>query len=504
MAPRFIPCDRPESITIEIDPGKQLQPGTFEHAVDEIVDRHIDLSVFDRHYRNDARGRPAINPKVLLKIVLVAYSRGIISSRKMAAACRENTVFMVLAGRETPDFTTLAAFVSSMTGEITGVFRDVLVICSELDLIGGEVFATDGCKISSNAAKEWSGTLRDLEKKRARYQAMVEELLSRHKREDGADPLTRSEESRKEKLEKNMARIATFLKTATEKIGKRKTELQSNITDNESAKMKTSHGTIQGYVAAATVDAKEQIIVHAEAFGTGQEHDVFKPMIEGTKKNMAALGKPSDCLVGTIHTADSGYHSEESCEYAESEKLNACIPDNQFRSRDARFKDASNHRPEREEKPERENFRYEPERDLWICPMGKELALDRPPHKSGEFIRKRYSAREEECAACPIRRTCLRKNARRRMISIAMERLPSAENACSRMRDKVDTPEGRELYSRRMGIVEPPFGNITFTKRMNRFTLRGKIKVSLQWMLYAIVHNIEKISHVYQARYAFG
>ena len=115
------------------------------------------------------------------------------------------------------------------------------------------MFATDGCKLSSNAAKEWSGTLEDLEAKRVKFREAIEEMLARHKTEDGTDPLTQAEEVRKDKYEKKIERLATFLKTAKKKIGKRNAELQSNITDNESAKMRTGHGTLQGYVAAATV-----------------------------------------------------------------------------------------------------------------------------------------------------------------------------------------------------------------------------------------------------------
>jgi hypothetical protein len=61
------------------------------------------------------------------------------------------------------------------------------------------------------------------------------------------------------------------------------------------------------------------------------------------------------------------------------------------------------------------------------------------------------------------------------------------------MKEKIDTPEGRCTYSKRLGIVEPVFGNIRACKRMDRFTLRGRIKVTIQWMFYCLVHNIEKI-----------
>jgi len=61
------------------------------------------------------------------------------------------------------------------------------------------------------------------------------------------------------------------------------------------------------------------------------------------------------------------------------------------------------------------------------------------------------------------------------------------------MRQKVDSDTGKVIYARRLGIVEPVFGNIRFIKKLDRFSFRGKRKVNNQWLLYCIVHNIEKI-----------
>ena len=78
----------------------------------------------------------------------------------------ENVLFMAITGDNTPDYSTIANFISSMEAEIVEIFRQVLLICAQLNLIGGEIFALDGCKLSSNAAKESSGTLQELERKK--------------------------------------------------------------------------------------------------------------------------------------------------------------------------------------------------------------------------------------------------------------------------------------------------------------------------------------------------
>jgi hypothetical protein len=104
--------------------------------------------------------------------------------------------------------------------------------------------------------------------------------------------------------------------------------------------MKTSHGVIQGYTGVAAVDSSHQIVVHAEAFGQGQEHGLIKPVLEGIRDTFEeSNAKTKRALKKTKITADAGYHNRETLEYLEAEKVDAYIADTGFRSRDPRFKD---------------------------------------------------------------------------------------------------------------------------------------------------------------------
>jgi transposase len=85
---------------------------------------------------NDETGCPAYEPKILLKVILLAYARGLISSRKIERACREPIPFMALACGQVPDHSTIAAFVASLKAEIASLFRDILLVCAEEDLLG--------------------------------------------------------------------------------------------------------------------------------------------------------------------------------------------------------------------------------------------------------------------------------------------------------------------------------------------------------------------------------
>jgi hypothetical protein len=101
----------------------------------------------------------------------------------------------------------------------------------------------------------------------------------------------------------------------------------------------------------------------------------------------------------------------------------------------------------------------------------------------------------ENCINCSLRSKCIRKkNTKARQVAkLDLNKVEGKESFTAKMRRRFDTPEGRSLYSKRMGTVEPVFGHITGTKKLNRFTLRSKQKVNTQWLLYCMVHNIVKI-----------
>ena len=154
---------------IPIHFDKQILPGRFEYTLGYLIDNEIDLSLFDNRYSNDETGAPAYDPAILLKIILFAYSRGIVSSRKIARCCEENIIFMALSADTRPHFTTIADFVSSMEEQVLDLFRNVLLICDEMKLVGKDMFAIDGCKMPSNASKEWSGTKSEFKKRNRRW-----------------------------------------------------------------------------------------------------------------------------------------------------------------------------------------------------------------------------------------------------------------------------------------------------------------------------------------------
>jgi transposase len=496
---KYKPYTYAQDMLIPVSLNDQLMPGTLEFAIHTLVDERMDVSIFDEKYCNDDTGRRAYDPRILLKVVLLGYSRGLISSRKIEQACKENVVFMALSCGQYPDHSTIAPFVASMKEKIQPLFRDVLLVCEEMNLLGGTFFALDGCRLPSNASMRWSGKVDDLRKKKEKIEERVRQTLNEQEEEDRKDddpPFSGSNrEKQVEALKRQADRIQAWLKENEAKIGKKGREIRSNVTDNDSATMITSHGMIQGYNSQALVDAKHRVIIHGEVFGEGHDEALIPPMIDGAKENMSQIGQAdsAEYFAGKTLTADSGYHSKGNIQKCEDEKLDAYIPDKQMSTRDPRYDEWRRKGRMTRTHYALEDYLYNEEEDHYVCPNGKILKLSEKCHRSTGNLYRLYRAQEKDCRECRLKSKCIYGNGRGPK-NLTVPIGPDGINLSQIMVEKIESEKGRKIYSHRIAIVEQVFGNIRTNKRMDRFTLRGKIKVNIQWLLYCMVHNIEKIA----------
>jgi transposase len=495
MSPRMLP----------VDLVRQLLPGTFEHALNHLLDREIDLSCFDARFCNDETGATAYPPGMLLKVVLFAYSQGIVSSRGIERACRDHVTFIALCGDSGPHFTTIANFVSTLGEDIAQVFAVVLAICDRQGLLGREMFAIDGVKLPSNAAKSRSGTRADFERQATKLEAAAQTMLQRH-READAKPiepdLAAKEAKRIERLQHDAAQIRGWLaKHPADRRGAKGAIRKSNRTDNESAKMATGKGVIQGYTGVAAVDGKHQIIVEAQAHGTGSEQELLVPVVEAMKGIL---------VEHSVVTADAGYHSEENLKKLVAMKVEALIADNGMRGRDERFATQDRYKDATDplhDKSKTENkattyqpsdFTYDVAAKTCVCPAGKSLYGNGSHCLTNGWVSVRFRGAERDCVPCSHRNRCLRTPAKTKTRQVAFFQGKAAttpESYTDQMKKRIDSPAGRARYGERFATVEPVFGNVRYNKGLDRFTLRGREKVDAQWKLYCLVHNIEKLAH---------
>ncbi len=448
--------------------------------------------MLDERFKNDESGAPAYAPSVMLKVILFAYSRGIIRSRDIAQACRENIVFMALSGDSAPHFTTVASFIRELKDEIANLFTQVLFLCDAQGLIGREMFAIDGVELPANAAKAKSGTRAEFMRQADKIEAEVKKMLDRHREADNQalEPnLAEKESERIERLKQDAAQLREWLKDNPEdRRGAKGKIRKSNRTDNESAKMATDKGVIQGYTGVAAVDGLCQVIVEAQAHGTGSEQALLIPVVEAMRDLIE-----EDSLV----TADAGYHSKENLKALTDLNVDALIADNGMRKRDERFAEQIKHKAKPDPlyykapggKKTRlfgpKDFHYDEEDKVCICPAGEFL------YQNGSAVviqgreAVKFTGAHRVCGPCPLRDRCLRHPQRTpvRQVVFFTGKTYRPESHTDRMKRKLDSEAGRRLYGQRLGTVEPVFANIRYNKGLNRFTLRGRHKVDTQWKL---------------------
>src|SRR5215510_12435759 len=266
---RYKETEQGQGLFLTVNLSEQLVPGTYEHTLNKLIDKKLDLSIFDQKYKNDYTGASAIKPGVLLKIILYCYSLGVISSRKIAKMCKNHIIVKALAEDTEPHYTTISDFISGMSEEIETVFAEALLVCNEMKLIGGKMFAIDGCKLPSNASKEWSGTKKELQEKYEKLKKLSRKIIEKHRQNDRIGKKEQEADDKKfERLEKKADRILEFLLTHEDRKGSGGEIIKSNVTDNESGKIKGPHGVIQGYNGLAVSDSKNQVVIAANAYGT--------------------------------------------------------------------------------------------------------------------------------------------------------------------------------------------------------------------------------------------
>jgi transposase len=507
--PRYRDRERKQALLVPVRFEEQIQPGTLEHAIDYLVDNEIDLSGFESRYKNDETGAPAIHPGILLKIVLFGYSRGIISSRPIARACEENVIFMALSADTRPHFTTIAEFIATMGDEVAKVFTDVLTVCYAEGLIERKMFAVDGCKISANCSKEWSGNRTELERKAKRIEESVRALIDRH-RGDDKDPadLDRREHEQRaiEHLSGKAQKIREFLSTTEERIGAQGKPVKSNVTDNESAKMPSAHGVVQGYTGIATVDAKHQVVVDAQAFGDGNEARHVEEIIDSIERTFSTIDPSTKVLSQVVLTADSGFNSEQSMQVLRGRNIDGYVADGKFRKRDPKFSNQQEHKSKTTDRKRTskarkyfaaDEFTFDKSGTL-ICPAGNPMKSRCPNWRSKKrgYTGRTYMGYPEHCQNCTLKIKCMRSSTSkaRQVTKINSGVRHNQKSAAQWMIERFDSTRGRHLYSRRMGAVEPVFANIRDAIGLDEFTLRGKAKVNTQWKLFCTVHNIGKLA----------
>jgi transposase len=510
-----------------------------EHQV-RVVDRavgQIDLEPLLEKYKGG--GTSSYHPRMMLKVLVYAYTQRIYSSRQIAKGLRENVNFMWLSGGNRPDFRTINAFRGEKMKRVTEeVFTSVLELLVEEGYVKLENYFVDGSKIEANANRHkvvWA-------KSRAKYQQrlrekvkeLLEEIEAINEAENEAygdkdlEELGGGGEINAEKLERKIAELNQRLKEKPEdkKLAKavkvmekdylpqqkryeeqeRKLAGRSSYskTDEDATffRMKEDRGAEKPLPKPAynvQTGTEGQFVVGFSLHQRAGDTACLIPHLEGVKAHLSAIArrKPEilpqqedhqPCCLPKNISADAGYGSEENYTYIEEHQLGNYVKYNTF------YREQQKHRKPaliRKALFRSENFPYEAETDTFICPANQRLTYRGTSHErteNGYRVKLRhYEA--PNCNDCPFKPECTRAKGNRRMrVSFRLRRF--REQAKSNLLSE----QGKLLRIQRNVEVESVFGHIKHNMRFRRFHLRGLEKVKTEWGLVCIAHNMRKLA----------
>ena len=481
-------------------------------------------------------GRPAYDPRDLLKLYIYGYLNRIRSSRKLMTECRRNVELFYLLNMLRPDFRTIADFRKRNRKALKEVFRDFVKACAELKLLGKETVAIDGTKIRASNSKKKSYTPEILEKKIEYLEEQergIEEYLEKMDKADQeekrAPVMDIKPEDMPQKLEQIRERVAKY--KGYQKRMKETGETQILETDPECRTIHTKEGQLPAYNIQTAVDDRHHLIVSFETTNANTDQGLLDQMAEQTKEEMG---------VETIEAlADKGYESRQDIEkcvmhgtvpnvgykYDKNERIFdlAYIPneiDEQTRCSEKpediqkclhagvlpRCYEGTSVEVQLQRRSVMSCFiRHEDGRVT--CPMGREL-FKHNVRKHGTI----YGSREA-CRTCPNRCTDS-KNAKTvsighntNIVAVRMygnpeyplQKLPEGfvpHNSIGRPqkpeRVRLILRRNPDDMQRRKELVEHPFGTIKWYDGAHYFLCRGKEMVSAEIALSFLTYNLRR------------
>jgi transposase len=429
-------------------------------VVNDVV-KTLDLSCL--YKKVSPEGNPAYHPAMMLKIYFYAYAKGIFSSRKIAQALKENIAFIFLAAWQKPDFRTISDFRKKNLKELGILFSQIVLLCKQLGMVKLGHVAMDGTKIKANASEANTYDSDRIEKEIKRWLEHAEAI---DQQEDNLYGPDKTGDELPEDIRDPKKRIKK-LKELKKKLDASGWE-KINKTDPDAVFMKTTNGIKTSYNAQVSVDAEHQVIVAADVTNQASDVEQLLPMVQQTEENTSE--KVQEC------SADSGYSSGENIKALEQRNVDAYIPDREYQAQQ---------RGKQVDTFHKDSFIYDEDRDRYICPEGEELIFSHMQKRKNKESLRIYRGRS--CTACQHFGLCT-SNDNGRTIS----RHPY-EKELRQMRQKLDSESGKAIYGKRKYTVEPPFGHIKSIMGFTSFLLRGNQKVTGEFKLVSIAHNLRKI-----------
>jgi transposase len=415
-------------------------------------------------------GRPPYDPGDLLRLYVYGYLNRTRSSRQLEREAGRNVELMWLLRKLRPDFKTIADFRKDNALAIKKVCREFTLWCKRLELFGGELVAIDGSKFRAVNSSKRNFTEKKLRRMLREIDGKIDQYLKALDRQDqqGEEQRGLSPEQLKKKIEQYQQRRAQYEQWQSDLEGGAQSQI--SLTDSESRSMRVGHGVEVSYNVQIVVDHKHKLVLEHEVTNEVTDQGQLSPM---AKKAQEILG------VQTLEVVtDRGYYNGEEVKACEQSGMTVYVPkpNNSSNLKRGLFT--------------KEDFIYEPQKDCYRCPAGKELSYRFDSVEQGRPV---HSYEIHGCNSCELKSKCsINKRGRRRITRWVDEAIMEAM-----ARRLAEHPEKVEL---RKCLAEHPFGTIKRAMNQGYFLMRGLSKVGAETSLTILAYNLKRVINILGVR----
>jgi transposase len=415
----------------------------------------------------EATGRPSYHPSVLLKLYIYGYLNRVQSSRRLEREAGRNFEAMWLLGRLVPDHKTVADFRKDNGPAIRKVCARFVELCREMGLLAKASVAIDGSKFKAVNNRDKNFTRAKVERRRAQLEESVERYMSQLDTADRQEP-TEALATKTAHLREKLAK----LKEEMERLKGLEAQMlnapdqQVSLTDPDSRSMATSgRGSgVVGYNVQVAVETEHHLIVTHEVTNVGSDRSQLAHM---AKKAKATL--QTDTLEAV---ADRGYFSGLEILACEKEHIAVTLPK------------PMTSRAKAEGRFGKQDFRYAPDEDVYICPAGEKLTYRYSTEENGLMLRRYWT---NVCRTCAIKHDCTPGNERR------ITRWEH-EHVLEAVQKRLD--ENPQAMRQRRETVEHPFGTIKARMGATHFLMKTLPRVASEMALHVLAYNLTRVMNI--------
>jgi len=464
---RYIPDGSLQTLFVDGSLDSLLPDHSVARVIWDVV-RDLDFSGLDTVYHNDSEGRPAIDPRRLTAVWILATVRGISSSVGVARLCRSDIEFRWLSGDCGVQKSTLSNFRTGCLDQLCDISTQVLAALSRSNLLPGEEVALDGSVIRAAASCRSSVTAKKLRGRIARLEKAIRACLSDS--DDDDDPRGEVLVNRKVRFEEALAEISRLGLKASQRL---------TITEPAASFKRMKDGSFApAHNVQVVTDLSSGAIISASIVDRKNDQGQLLPQVRNAQAELGRVGAmlgagDSDARRIKKVVADAAYHETHQLVKLETETIETFVPDEQQSHRrppgvsDSFLADA---------------FVYDPETDTLQCPRGHGL-------RRRKFNKRKtavtYQARTGDCLACSSKHECCPKSQTGRSVN-----RPLYEKELQVIADRVKSDRGQNYRRARSIVAEGAFGRMFELLNWRRCRTWGGLGAQSEAMWHQITHNL--------------